>query len=63
MAEIDSKKRLVKTFEAFKNNPNRINESLLKRAMRIYQCNVTALEPAGAGPVVWPPFEEPDIRN
>ncbi len=48
MTEIGSRQDLDEAVEAFKDNPNMHNQSVLERAMRVYQCNVTAVEPVMA---------------
>ncbi len=45
MTEIGSRQDLDEAMEAFKDNPNMHNQSALERAMRVYQCNKTAVEP------------------
>ncbi len=45
MTEIGSRQDLDEAVEAFKDNPNMHNQSVLERAMRVYQCNKTAVEP------------------
>lgn len=45
-AVIGSIQDLDEAMEVFKANPSTRNQSVLERAMRVYQSNVTAVEPA-----------------
>lgn len=56
MTEIGSIQDLDKAMEAFKANPTIGAQAVLERAMRVYQCNVTAVEPVGRK-LLWPPEE------
>ena len=51
------RKELQNAVMEFMVNPNSRNQMVLERAMRMYQTTTTAVEEAGAGPILWPPVE------